>query len=727
MYRNVCFLALAATLAMPLTPLSAIAQDSTVQMPGEQIDGPNCAGLPQWYMRTAPRPCKEEELRAWLEDIRHWRTERRVRIGYDGTEYTRQELAWTQSSFVQPQMMVHDRFFYDPVAHRYTVGRYLDDLDRRYGGIDSVLVWPTYPNIGVDDRNQYDLFHDLPGGVAGIRQFVDEFHLRGVKVLFPTMLWDQGTRTEGSADAEALASELAEVGADGINGDTLQGVPHTFRNASDALHHPLALEPELGPASDEMLNWNNMSWGYWKYDFVPTLSRYKWLEPRHLVNISNRWAHDHTDDLQFAFFNGIGFESWENIWGIWNQMTPRDAEALRRIAIVERYNKSLLISPDWEPHVAMREYGVFASKWPGDGLTWWTIVNRNPYPVAGRQMAVPHIDHVRYYDLWNGHELQSTREGDRDVLEFPIEANGFGSILAATSAPRDLEPLLSKMRALGEKPLSSFSHEWVTLPQQLVPIVRTSPAAGTPTGMSQIPAADFLFRVNGIEIEGTNDEGVDVQYAGEASPRRYHETKLHLPAFWIDTYPVTNSEFNRFLDATHYHPADDHNFLKDWKAGTYPAGWDNKPVTWVSLEDARAYASWAHKRLPHEWEWQYAAQGTDHREYPWGDQWVAANVPAPDNGRTMQPASDVHAHPAGASPFGVQDLVGNVWQWTDEWTDAHTRAAILRGGSHYQPSGSRWYFPQAYKLSQHGKYLLMAPSIDRSGSIGFRCAMDSPE
>jgi formylglycine-generating enzyme required for sulfatase activity len=73
------------------------------------------------------------------------------------------------------------------------------------------------------------------------------------------------------------------------------------------------------------------------------------------------------------------------------------------------------------------------------------------------------------------------------------------------------------------------------------------------------------------------------------------------------------------------------------------------------------------------------------------------------------------------------DLVGNVWQWTDEYTDRHTRAAVLRGGSHYQPQGSSWYFPKAYRLDQHGKYLLRAPSRDRSGAIGFRCAADTPE
>jgi iron(II)-dependent oxidoreductase len=723
-FRPFCVGAFAGTVLMGSVARS---QDSVVQAQSEQIEGPTCAGLPQWYMRSAARPCKDSELHAWLEDLRHWRAEEKIRAGYDDSEYKRPELAWTQSSFVQPQMMVHDRFFYDPVARRYTVERYLNDLDKRYGGIDSVLVWPTYPNIGVDNRNQYDLFHDLPGGVGGIKEFVDAFHRSGVKVLFPTMLWDQGTRMEGVPDAEALASELAEVGADGVNGDTLTGVPYTFRSASDALHHPLALEPELGPASDEMLKWNNMTWGYWKYGFVPTVSKYKWIESRHMVNISDRWEHDHTNDLQFAFFNGIGFESWENIWGIWNQMTPRDAEALRRIALVERYTKTLLVSQDWEPHVATRQYGIFASKWTAEGEALWTLVNRNSYVVSGRQLAVAHSDNVHYYDLWNGKELEAVREGEQDILEFPMEANGFGAILAAGSSPAGIEPLLRQMFSLAAKPLSSYSHEWVSLGQQLVPIAKTRAATQVPEGMSRIPAGDFLFRVNGIEIEGTNDDGVDVQYLGETSARRYHELKMHLPAFAIDTYPVTNAEFKRFVDNTKYHPADDHNFLKDWGGGSYPAGWGEKPVTWVSLEDARAYAKWAGKRLPHEWEWQYAAQGTDHREYPWGNEWVDANVPSPDGGRTMKPASDVQSHPAGASPFGVQDLVGNVWQWTDEWTDEHTRAAILRGGSHYQPSGSRWYFPQAYKLSQHGKYLLMAPSIDRSASIGFRCVIDLTE
>jgi formylglycine-generating enzyme required for sulfatase activity len=90
----------------------------------------------------------------------------------------------------------------------------------------------------------------------------------------------------------------------------------------------------------------------------------------------------------------------------------------------------------------------------------------------------------------------------------------------------------------------------------------------------------------------------------------------------------------------------------------------------------------------------------------------------------MPAPSDVGAHAAGASPFGVMDMVGNVWQWTDEYLDEHVRAAVLRGGNNYQPQTSHWYFPQGYALDEHGKYLLMAPSKDRSAGIGFRCAAD---
>jgi iron(II)-dependent oxidoreductase len=652
--------------------------------------------------------------------------ERRIRTGYNDARYKMPALQWTQSSFIQPQLMVQDRYFYDPVAHKYTVDRYLDDLEKRFGGIDAVLIWPTYPNMGIDDRNQHDMIRTMPGGLSGVHQMVEDFHRRGVRVLFPMMMWDQGTHDPGKPWPQAIAETMKEIDADGINGDTQDGVPLGFSEASDQVGHTLAFESEGNP-SDEALAWNVMTWGQYSFPLVPQVDKYKWLETHHMVNISHRWARNKTDDLHCAFFNGVGWESWENVWGIWNGITPRDGEATRRVVTIERAFAPFLISPGWEPFYPTHLYGVLASRWPFGDQTVWTIVNRNKYDVAGREMSVPAEEGMRYFDLYHGEELTPERDGKEAVLAFSIEAHGFGAILATKTAPdAKVQALIARMKTMTATPLSTYFDQWKPLAQQLVEIARTAPAPAAPEGMVKIPAGDYIFRVHGIEIEGFNDVGVDVQYPWEDAARRFHEHRMHIDAFFMDKYPVTNAQYKNFLDAAHYHPADDLNFLRDWKNGTYPDGWANKPVTCVSLEDARVYAVWAAKRLPHEWEWQYAAQGGDeNRIYPWGNTWAPDSVPVPDTGRSLSSPDDVDAHPSGASSFGVADMVGNVWQWTDEYVDDHTRGGILRGGSHYQPQGSIWYFPQAYRNDQHGKLLLMAPSYDRSGALGFRCVKDA--
>src|ERR1700679_3895831 len=168
-------------IAVALSGVIAHAQDTAFAPVWEQIPGPDCAPVMQWNSPGKPRTCSAAQIAEWLADIRHWRTEHWVRMGYETSQYGRPELKWTQSSFVQPQMMVEDRYFYDSKTHPYTVGRYLEDLKRRYGGIDSVLVWPTYLNIGIDDRNTDDMFRSMPGGIPGIRRMVQEFHRAGVK------------------------------------------------------------------------------------------------------------------------------------------------------------------------------------------------------------------------------------------------------------------------------------------------------------------------------------------------------------------------------------------------------------------------------------------------------------------------------------------------------------------------------------------------------------------
>ena len=249
--------------------------------------------------------------------------------------------------------------------HRET---FLEDLERRIGPIDAVLIWPVYPNLGVDDRNQFDLLRDLPGGISALRQMVDEFHRRGVHVFFPMLAWDNGTRDEGCRHPPCFAV-CSKKSAPTELISTRSIAPPRISASSDAIGHPLALEPQFD-IHDASLAWSNLGWNDWvtwediAYPFVPMVSKSKWLEPRHTVNVTDRFTRDKTDSLQHAFFNGEGYATIENLWGFWYGTTPHDAETILRITRIERAFPENLVSEKWEPHVPTLQSGVFASRFP---------------------------------------------------------------------------------------------------------------------------------------------------------------------------------------------------------------------------------------------------------------------------------------------------------------------------------------------------------------------------
>ena len=270
------------------------------------------------------------------------------------------------------------------------------------------------------------------------------------------------------------------------------------------------------------------------------------------------------------------------------------------------------------------------------------------------------------------------------------------------------------------------------------------------------PAAGYHFVTNGVEDEGDDAHGVDTQFPWEAHPVWNHSHTIHLPAFWMDRFPVTVDEYAEYLRVTHYRPKDRINWLGtiawDWTAGEPrpKAGAGRQPVTFVGLSEARRYCAWRGARLPQSYEWQWAAQGSDGRLYPWGNGTDALRHPKPVDGPHDPVPANVDAHPRGRSPFGVEDMVGkcvprrrplrgllltqrvlpvprSVWQYTSEFVDEHTRAVVLRGSSRFQPAAfgeSAWYFPAATQLTQHGKLLLMDDAYERAATLGFRCAAD---
>ena len=197
---------------------------------------------------------------------------------------------------------------------------------------------------------------------------------------------------------------------------------------------------------------------------------------------------------------------------------------------------------------------------------------------------------------------------------------------------------------------------------------------------------------------------------------------VSVPRLFMDEYPVTNEEYKTFLKVTHYKPKDTTNFLKHWIGGSAPKGFERHPVVNVSLDDAKAYARWAGKRLPTEIEWQYAAQGTDGRKYPWGDRFDSTKCNS-----SFGHTSSVDAFPSGKSLFGIADLVGNVWQLTNDVYDNGTNYfGMIRGGSYYNPTSSVWYIQGGPQPVDNPQILLMVgPGLDRNATVGFRCVKDA--
>jgi len=142
----------------------------------------------------------------------------------------------------------------------YTIGRYLDDVDKRYGGIDASGCGTRIRILGSTAAANTICFANLPGGTLGRETDGGRFSPARRARDVPVIVVGPWNACEDTPDADALTRELAAVGADGINGDTLDGMPRSFREASDKIGHPLALEPEDGPASDEMVAYNNLSW-----------------------------------------------------------------------------------------------------------------------------------------------------------------------------------------------------------------------------------------------------------------------------------------------------------------------------------------------------------------------------------------------------------------------------------------------------------------------------------
>lgn len=233
------------------------------------------------------------------------------------------------------------------------------------------------------------------------------------------------------------------------------------------------------------------------------------------------------------------------------------------------------------------------------------------------------------------------------------------------------------------------------MPFLLVACILKHRATQKHTDMIKVPAGNFIM---GISQSKPEDNGPE------------HE--IWLNSFWIDKYEVTNDQYHRCVTADECNEPEDLLFYND-KLYAY------HPVVYITWYDARDYCKWKDKRLPSEAEWEKAARGNDSRLYPWGNELFLELLNANNQNVGTMPVGN---YPEGASPYGVLDMAGNVWEWVDNWYTPYP-------GSDFQSD----LFGEKYKVVRGGSW--NHPAEDARATqrdiahpqrairvVGFRCA-----
>lgn len=237
-------------------------------------------------------------------------------------------------------------------------------------------------------------------------------------------------------------------------------------------------------------------------------------------------------------------------------------------------------------------------------------------------------------------------------------------------------------------------------PQPINTVVPSTPPANAKQGDTWVSSMDNMTLVYvpaGKFIRGSNDGDIDEK------PERTE----YVDAFWIDKTEVTQGMYAKCTAEGCMKP-------------TCTNGDENHPVVCVDWSSAKAYCEWAGRRLLTEAEWEKAARGTDGRTYPWGNEPATCEYAVIDDltsGNGCGQGSSawaVGSKPKGASPYGILDMAGNVWEWTADWDSkdaANNSGRVMKGGG--------WFsIPSTVRAAGHE---VLHPPVDKLDGLGIRC------
>lgn len=335
-------------------------------------------------------------------------------------------------------------------------------------------------------------------------------------------------------------------------------------------------------------------------------------------------------------------------------------------------------------------------------------------------------------------------------------------VQASTAAPLAPSPVVNKPTAAPETPrivsppptvstLTAFPRKYI-LPIAGVALLALlflggayalnlfNPRNGTPTPVAGGVSTPNTPQAGTVQLRGTDNAPMVFVPAGEflmgsgdsdstADGNEKPQHRVSLDAFWIDQHEVTNAQYAQCVSAGKCEPPSESSSYTRAKYYGIPQ-FDDFPVVLVSWSDANAYCQWAGKRLPTEAEWEKAARGPSTgsgagRIYPWGDQFDQSRL---NSGGVVGDTTQVGKYPNGASPYGVFDMTGNVWEMVNDWyaVDYYYESPRANppgpssGTSQVKRGGS--FTEDQKQVRVAARYSLQYDPSSGTNKIGFRCA-----
>lgn len=705
---------------------------------------------------------------------------------FNDSMYRRSDLEWIKSTKMIHLIMGWDQRLFDRKQNKYVLNEFIQKGIHWYGGDDAIGIWPTWPALGIDQRNQWDMFRDMPGGINALKELSGLCHKHGIKFFICYNPWDESTRKEGHLNG--MATLVKMIDADGVVLDTRGSSSKELQAAVDRVRPGVVMYSEgmAVPKDMESILAGRVHNALY---YPPILNLNKLIQPDFAIfRVTEVYKEPIRREIHTALFNGYGIE--------FNLFHPGNPEGLEdqykylgRCLKILREHQSTFNDKNWTPLYPGHQDSILINHWSSTNKDLFTIYNPMSSGFSGSLFQFKGKP-GRWIDLWHHkkmevEDLKDTYSISLNIDPYPVSdynTNNEGSMgVVARFDPK----LNLQMNDVGKVAVSASSGThifiWAGAPSYQKKPIRIDIASAQINLSRLFPGheGDYVFQVfDSLELI---DE--DIISISSSTPRKVsvleksnlHEIGLEMveiPAdtftyytaqgeefipypitdqgklypmqsFYMDRHPVTNKEFERFLIQSRYKPKKPINFLKHWNQGKIPTGMQDHPVVYVSVEDVQAYCRWAGKRLPTELEWQYAAQTSKNHTWPWGHssgiqtkgtEYITetlklyghtafdSTLANPGNGK-LDP---VNTYKKGINPYGLTDLVGSVWQLTSDCYQTGSYVYyILKGGSYYKPTSSWWYVqggPQPLNWRQ--MLLLIDPGFERKSTVGFRCVRD---